>query len=143
MISEPNENEFNSTQTSESPEKTEDSNKTFLEVPLESNELNSTSDQNSDLNSSYGEERDDLTPFKRNTSLTQSQRKKISPRMTIHQILNSSDDLSPATHPNIDTPSGHPLDNSQMIDNSETVPNEANDNNANNLSVNDSNESKG
>ena len=138
---ESSENELNSTQTSESPDKSENGNKTLLDIPQESN---STSDYNSDLNPSNGEERDEISPFKRNTSLTQSQRKKISPRMTIHQILNSSDDLSPATNPNIDTPSGHPLDNSQMTNNSESVPNEANnDNNANNLSVNDSNESKG
>ncbi|CAG2115816.1 unnamed protein product, partial [Medioppia subpectinata] len=79
---------------------------------------------------SLNEERDQITPFKRNASLTQSQRKKISPRINIQQILNSSDELSPGVG-GIALPDSHPLSSSE--------PN--NDNNANNLNANEERES--
>ncbi|XP_054160248.1 uncharacterized protein LOC128958421 isoform X1 [Oppia nitens] len=84
-------------------------NQSFLSVP---NDVSSTSE--SDISQTLSEEiRDEInsTPFKRNTSLTQSQRKKISPRINIQQILNSSDDLSPGIVPDESsaTHTNHPL----------------------------------
>ena len=112
----------------------ENGSKSLLDIPRESNP---TSD--SELSPSISEEKDEISPFKRNTSLTISQRKKISPRINIQQILNSSDD-SPGIL-NID-PLTHPLENSEFTNNIniETID-ENSDKNANNLNAN--HESKG
>ena len=110
----------------------------MLDIPREPNP---TSD--SELSPSVGEERDEISPFKRNTSLTQSQRKKISPRINIHQILNSSDDLSPVILSNVD-PLTHSLQNNENTNSFNFETNEeSNDKNANNLNANQNNESKG
>ncbi|CAG2162013.1 unnamed protein product [Oppiella nova] len=149
LNAETNSNELNANQTTEqnneNTEKEGNGNGNGSQTPMQSlltvpnHEPNPTSE--SDISQTLSEERDEISPFKRNTSLTQSQRKKISPRINIQQILNSSDDLSPGVGSSA-TPSNHPLSA-----NFETINFDSNqtniDLNVNTLNGNEESESKG
>ncbi len=117
---------------------------TSTESNTNSTENNTNSTSETELSQLALEESDEVSAFKRNTSLTQSQRKKISPRINLQQILNSSDDMTPTISSD---PIAHPLSTISLdINNDKMVEINVNDVNSslsNNLSIDDEHNNRG
>ena len=91
------------------------------EVTIENDEVTNQNDETKLVSDNDTEDKDDTensSYFKRNASLTQSQRRKITPKLNFQQILESSDDIN-AYSPSTETKQfpQNPLFSQSEIDN--------------------------